>query len=216
MIEESDGTERFRSGWRVGNPGLVIAHAAAHSTRLNCWSALIDDVASPTELDRILGEDDRRTIAHHVAILHENGVVRAVEKLTGGHRRGSTETFYTAVQAPEIDRVCWEGLAVPLRTEVAGAAGGTIVALLLAAMESGAIGEDLRAEVTWMSIPTDAEGEDEIEAFHDQKREELHAIRARNAKRIADGSKQVGRRIVAALGFNRPERPSEAMREARS
>lgn len=216
MIEESDGTERFRSGWRVGNPGLVIAHAAAHPTRLNCWSALIDDVASPTELDRILGEDDRRTIAHHVAILHENGVVRAVEKLTGGHRRGSTETFYTAVQAPEIDRVCWEGLAVPLRTEVAGAAGGTIVALLLAAMESGAIGEDLRAEVTWMSIPTDAEGEDEIEAFHDQKREELHAIRARNAKRIADGSKQVGRRIVAALGFNRPERPSEAMREARS
>ena len=83
-------------------------------------------------------------------------------------------------------------------------------------MESGAIGEDLRAEVTWMSIPTDAEGEDEIEAFHDQKPEELHAIRARNAKRIADGSKQVGRRIVAALGFNRPERPSEAMREARS
>lgn len=216
MIEESDGTERFRSGWRVGSPGLVIAHAAAHPIRLNCWSALIDDVASPTELDRILGEDDRRTIAHHVAILHENGVVRAVEKLTGGHRRGSTETFYTAVQAPEIDRVCWEGLAVPLRTEVAGAAGGTIVALLLAAMESGAIGEDLRAEVTWMSIPTDAEGEDEIEAFHDQKREELHAIRARNAKRIADGSKQVGRRIVAALGFNRPERPSEAMREARS
>jgi uncharacterized protein YbaA (DUF1428 family) len=216
MIEESDGTERFRSGWRVGNPGLVIAHAAAHPIRLNCWSALIDDVASPTELDRILGEDDRRAIAHHVAILHENGVVRAVEKLTGGHRRGSTETFYTAVQAPEIDRVCWEGLAVPLRTEVAGAAGGTIVALLLAAMESGAIGDDLRAEVTWMSISTDAEGEEEIEAFHDQKREEMHELKARIGERIAGGSKQIGRRIVAALGFNRPERPSEAMREARA
>jgi hypothetical protein len=217
VIEESDGTERFRSGWRVGKPGLVIAHAAGHPTRLNCWSALIDEVASPTELDRILyGGDDRRTVAHHVAILHENGVIRAVEFVTGGRRRGGTETFYTAVQAPEIDKECWEAMAVPLRSEVAGAAGGTIVALLLAAMENGDIGEDLRAEVTWMSIRTDAEGEDEIEAFHDQKREELHAIKARNAERIAAGSEQVGRRIVAALGFNRPERPSEAMGEALS
>ena len=208
MFEESDGTERFRSGWRVGSPALVIAHAAAHPIRLNCWSALIDDVASPTELDRIFATDDRRAIAHHVAILHENGVARAVSKLTGGHRRGSTETFYTAVQAPEIDKVCWEGIPVPLRTEIAGQAAGTIVALVLAALEDGEIGADPRAEVTWMSIPVDAEGEDEVEAFHDQKRAELHAIKARNTKRIDGGSEQVGRRIVAALGFNRANPPA--------
>jgi len=205
MIEDSDGTDRFRTGWRVGNPALVIAHAAGHPTRLNCWSALIDDVASPTELDRILGTEDRRTVAHHVAILHENGVVRAVSKLTGGQRRGSTETFYTAAVDPEIDKGCWLGMPIPIRTEVAGQAAGTIVALLLFAIESGAISEDPAAEVTWMDIPVDAEGEAEIEAFHDQKREELHAIKRRNAERIEGGAKQVGRRIVAALGFNRTD-----------
>jgi hypothetical protein len=94
-------------------------------------------------------------------------------------------------------------MPIPIRTEVAGQAAGTIIALLLFAIESGAISEDPAAEVTWMAIPVDAEGEEEIEAFHDQKREELHAIKARNAERIKGGSKQVSRRIIAALGFNR-------------
>jgi|GEM_PF-3175869 len=207
MFEESDGTERFRSGWRVGKPARVIAHGAAHPIRLYCWSALIDDVASPTELNRIFGARDRRAIAHHVAILHENGVVRAVSRLTGGHRRGSTETFYTAVQAPEIDKECWLELSLPLRTEVAAQAAGAIIALLLAALEDGTIGADPRAEVSWMSIPVDAKGEEEIEAFHDRTRKEMHEIKARNAKRIADGSDQVGRRIVSALGFKQPDAP---------
>jgi len=204
LLEEGDGTERFRSGWRVGSPALVIAHAAGHPVRLECWSALIDDTASATELDRILGTDDRRAVAHHVAILHENGVVRAVSKLTGGQRRGSTETFYTAVQAPEIDKECWERLPIPLRNEVAGQAVAAIVALTLAALEGGEISEDPRSEVTWVSIPVDAEGEDEIEAFHDRTREEMQAIK----ERIDGGSERVGRRIVAALGFNRPNPPA--------
>lgn len=142
---------------------------------------LDEEAASPALLGPKLGVPVSR-VAYHVRLLHELGLIELVRTR---QRRGAVEHFYKTCQHPRFTDEAWENLDIVSKQRV-------LTSILESgheyAMRSAAAGgfDEPDAHFTTTRMKLDDEGWRQIARLSKQWLEEVAAVEADAAARIAD------------------------------
>jgi DNA-binding transcriptional ArsR family regulator len=125
-----------------------MLRAVGHPLRYRVLIALDEQIASPVQLARQLGEPLGR-VGHHVRVLARLG---AIELVSTRRRRGATEHFYKAVTRPWFDDEALVRLPAAVRRTLVGDTLRRISEDVLEADAAGGF-DQLRAYVSRMQLP---------------------------------------------------------------
>ena len=142
---------------------------------------LDEEPASPAVLGPKLGVPVSR-VAYHVRLLHELGLIELVRTR---QRRGAVEHFYKTCQHPRFTDQAWENLDLVSKQRVLT---GILESAHEYAMRSAAAGgfDEPDAHFTTTRMKLDDEGWRQIASLSKQWLEEVAAVEADAAARIAE------------------------------
>ena len=154
--------------------------AISHPARIRILSMLDEEAASPAVLGGKLGVPVSR-VAYHVRLLHELGLI---ELVSTRQRRGAIEHYYKTTQHPRFTDEAWDNLDQVSKQRMLT---GILQNAHEYAMRSAAAGgfDDANAHFTTTRMKLDAEGWEQVAALSKLWLEEVAAVEADAAARIA-------------------------------
>jgi hypothetical protein len=179
-----------------------ISHSVNHPVRLDAMSILVERVASPKELQKML-RVPLGTASFHVKELFADDAIELVKTV---QRRGAVEHYYRAKVRPEVTDEEWRAMPKPARRKFAATLLQAIVAEGLASLRHGMMDTDDDLYLVWMPVRLSAEGRDEVYELHAEMHERLEEVKARDEARQIEGEGDLPVRIVAMMGFERSRR----------
>lgn len=182
-------------------PSTSPAAIVNHPTRSKCWHALAERTYSPAELARKFNLPVHET-AYHVGVLKKMGVV---EKVGERPVRGATETYFRAIERPEISES-----EVGDMNEAEVIASATMVTQLsfadmALALDSGKIAERPDHSVVRFPMVIDEEGWAELSDAYKKLLQLFYDVQAQSAERMASNPDRQPIAVTAlAFLFERP------------
>jgi DNA-binding transcriptional ArsR family regulator len=164
----------------------AVLYATSHKIRIEALSMMNDGKVSPNEIAEFLKED-LSAVSHHIRELFNDG---SIESAGTARRRNAVEHFYRAVVLPKITSEEYEAMTPAERREVAGLIVQAVMAETLAALRLGKMEGDREPWLTWQGVPVDEQGHEEVAELMEETFDKADDIKARNATRLADATKQ--------------------------
>lgn len=200
------GATPTRAGRAAANPEFVsprLAAAMSHPTRVHAMSVLLGRTASARQVAAEIGEA-LNNVTYHLSQLQKLGCVELVrtERVHGGR---VVEHFYRATRRVYFDQAAWEALDEKERLDLVGTTLRMISQDIAAAMASGTFFAAGDAHVSRRPLVVDREGWGEIAAVIERATEELFAVEARVAERVAAGARADLQAKVGLLQFRSPQ-----------
>lgn len=181
----------------------TLGAVVSHPLRAACLRILSEQIASPKELARALGEDDVGNVAYHVRVLLKLKKIQLVDKKP---RRGATEHFYRAVERPFVNTEEFEALSPKDRQRFIREILEEILADATEALNAGVICE--RPDMSMNRFPTsvDEEGWQELAKLMWETQQKAFDIQARTDERASKDpdAKRIPTRVVC-MTFEMPE-----------
>lgn len=144
----------------AGERGTVDANvikALGHPLRQKILQALVDRVASPSQVAREI-EEPLSNVSYHFKILVQ---CEAVELVRTEPVRGALEHFYRASLLPRLDTAEWSALPQNMRDQIFDQTLHQLWDHVSEAAEAGGF-NDPRASVAWMPLDLDAEAFEQL------------------------------------------------------
>lgn len=164
----------------------AVLYATSHKIRIEALSMMNDGKVSPNEIAEFLNED-LSSVSHHIRSLFNDG---SIESAGTAKRRNAVEHFYRAVVLPKVTSEEYEEMTPGERREIAGLIVQAVMAETLASLRLGKMEGDREPWLTWQAVPVDEQGEDEVAELMEETFERADDIKARNANRLADATKE--------------------------
>jgi DNA-binding transcriptional ArsR family regulator len=177
-----------------------LMKALAHPLRQQLLIALSERVASPSELAEELGEP-LGNVSYHVRMLVDLGCIELVSTTP---RRGALEHHYKAVVRPLLDDASYATFPSSTKRAIVGDVLKEIWTDVGAAADADTFDDD-QVHVTRQPLSLDAEGWEEAAKLLADTLDQIEAVKARSAKRLAKGGGESVKSILAILHFRAAE-----------
>ena len=196
-----------RSGKRSARSEEAVTRAWTHPIRVKAFRLLAENVLSPVEIARLIGEPVYK-VGYHVHQLEEFGLIELV-----GMRqvRGATQHFYRAIERPTMDTQEWGRLDLSARQGVSRYGIQMIFGDVTMADEAGTFDARVDRHLSRVPQPVDEEGFQEVLEIHEEALERILAVQERvAARRAADPSTETFPVISSQLFFTMPPESGQA------
>lgn len=181
--------------------GESLAALVAHPLRAQIWVALINQVRSPVELERLLGAD-LSDISYHVKELHKKGKIEVVRTEPV---RGALKHFYTATERLVVTDDEYEAMSLTDRAAIDRETLQLAMADAIASLESGTFCERTDHANIRLMGQVDEEGFKEARDLMEETLTRLHEIQGRSANRRGEEPGRPAIPITSVLlMFERP------------
>jgi DNA-binding transcriptional ArsR family regulator len=177
------------------DPKLV--KAIAHPMRLDALRIFNERVASPKEVAGELGVAVTH-LSYHVKVLRDSGWIELVRT---NQVRGATQHFYRATSQALFDDEVSRNLPQSARENITVTMVRAIIDEVAASMREGTFDEREDRHVSWMPVPVDTQGWDELTALLAETLGSIERIKADSAARRKESGDQGFTALVALLGF---------------
>jgi DNA-binding transcriptional ArsR family regulator len=164
----------------AGAVAPLLIKALGHPLRQRILHALNEEVASPSDLSRKLGEP-LGNVSYHIKILSE---CKAIELVSTAPVRGAVEHFYRATTKPYFSDEHWSQLPLSTRRAIFDDNLQEIWSHLVAAGEDVGL-DDEKCHISWTDMELDRQGYDELSEQLRITLERALDIRAAAAARLA-------------------------------
>jgi DNA-binding transcriptional ArsR family regulator len=205
-------TTSYRAGSERGalkSLGAIVGHPL----RAKIWTVLAEEVASPNELSRRLGEEIA-DVSYHVKVLRNNDVIELVNTR---QVRGAVEHFYRAIQRPLSDEADTAARSVENRNAFADHILRTFFADAVLSLGDGIFGERPDHCVARVPLLVDEQGWRKLALMYEEVVHRTVEVQAECAERLA-GEPGIRATAFAAL-FERtspsgdsPQQPEKTKR----
>jgi len=169
-----------------------LAKALAHPLRVQLLAQLNQDVASPNELAKRLGEP-LTNVSYHVRMLHDLGCIELVDTEP---RRGALEHYYRAVVRPFFADRDWKKLPKNARGSISDAVLQLIWDDAAEAIKSGRFDERPDRHLSRSVLAVDEQGWEELQDLLAETLDRAMDIQVQSAARA---SKSDGETFCANL-----------------
>jgi hypothetical protein len=191
-------TETLRRSARQEEP---LGRAWTHPIRAKAFRLLAENVFSPVEIARLIGEPVYK-VGYHVHQLEEFGLV----ELVGTRQvRGATQHFYRAIDRMAMDTREWEQLDIAERRSVSKYGLQMIFGDVTIADEEGTFDARVDRHLSRVPQQVDEEGFQEVLEIHEEALERILAVQERVvARRAEDPSAETFPVVSSQLFFTMP------------
>ncbi len=170
--------------WQTLKPTEVskaLMKAASHPIRVQAYSILAEQVASPKEVAELIDEDVSN-VSYHIRELAKIGLI---ELVSTKQRRGATEHFYRSVQRPLVTEDEWREFSPQERENFTTWAVQLILIDVARSMSVGLLDERADRHLTRTPFRVDEEGWKELVEIHLEAFYRTMEVQARSDERRA-------------------------------
>jgi DNA-binding transcriptional ArsR family regulator len=178
-----------------GSPLKSLGAIVGHPLRAKIWTVLAEEVASPNELSRRLGEEIA-DVSYHVKVLRENDVIELVNTR---QVRGAVEHFYRAIQRPLSDEADTASRSLENRNSFADHVLRTFFADAVLSLGDGIFGERPDHCVARVPLLVDEEGWRKLALMYDEIVHRTLEIQTESTERLAPDDPGIKVTAFAAL-----------------
>jgi DNA-binding transcriptional ArsR family regulator len=171
--------ETLRRSARQEEP---LGRAWTHPIRAKAFRLLAENVFSPVEIARLIGEPIHK-VGYHVRQLEEFGLVELVRTR---QVRGATQHFYRAIDRMAMDTREWAQLDITERRSMSKYGLQMIFGDVTIADEDGAFDARVDRHLSRVPQQVDEQGFDEVLQIHEEALERILAVQERVVARRAE------------------------------
>jgi DNA-binding transcriptional ArsR family regulator len=175
------------------DPGVV--RAIGHPLRMRLLNRLNEEVCSPVEMARELGESVQ-LISYHVRILRDLGFVELVGTTP---RRGAIEHHYRAVRRPVFSDADWAALPANARAALGWEIAKEAFVHARDTFQSGALDDRTDTHLSFSDLTLDEQGWSDMADCLAVVLEQTSEIEERARKRLDAGAEPVKARLAMLL-----------------
>lgn len=177
-----------------------LVYAISHDVRAHVLAVLNERIASPVEVAREIGVDVNY-INYHFEKLEE---IEFIEMVRVEPRRGFDEHFYRAKETFFLNTQEVERLPLSLSTGVSTCLLQSIMGEAIRALDAGTFDSRSDRHLSQSSLLVDEQGWSEASAVLDGALDQVLAIQAQSARRLAKGGRKPISMSVGIAGFETP------------
>lgn len=174
-----------------------LIKALGHPLREHILAVLNERVASASEIGAELGAEVS-SFYHHIEELEKLG---CIERIETRKRRGAKEHFFRATRTLSFDDEAWRRLPASLKSDLTAGILQLLFDDLVDALQAGTLNARDDRHVSWAPGMFDGRGWSEATQLMSQTLEELGAIQAKSAARLATSDESPVPATMALLAF---------------
>ncbi|MDX6608264.1 MAG: hypothetical protein QOF85_189 [Solirubrobacterales bacterium] len=174
-----------------------LIKALGHPVREHILAVLNERVASAREIGEEL-EADVSSFYHHVEELEK---LECIERVETRKRRGANEHFFQAMRTLSFDDEAWRRLPTSLKSDLTAGVLQLLFDDLVGAWQAGTLNARHDRHVSWAPGMFDGRGWSEATELMNRTLEELGAIQAKSAARLAKSDERPVPATMALLAF---------------